>query len=174
MALSGALAGVGGAVWVLMIASRWRAGIPAYGFDGITVSILAGNNPLGVVPAALLFGTLKSGGIAVQFSAGVPVQLIDVLRGLIVLFVAMPEFFRLIGRYVSRPERSASPATDGGKPVERQQVSTKAKPTANTGTNETKPTADRAVSKSDSDGRNDDGDARDDNGDSDGIAGDES
>jgi simple sugar transport system permease protein len=119
MALSFAIAGIGGAVWVLMISSRWQAGIPAFGFDGITVSILAGNNPLGVIPAALLFGTLKSGGIAVQFSVGVPKQLIDVLRGLIVLFVAMPEFFRLLGRYVTRPGRSATPATDGGRPIER-------------------------------------------------------
>jgi simple sugar transport system permease protein len=118
MALSGALAGIGGAVWVLMISTRWQSGIPAYGFDGITVSILAGNNPLGVIPAALLFGTLKSGAIAVQFSAGVPKQLIDVLRGLIVLFVAMPEFFRLLGRRVRVPDRSASTATDGGKPID--------------------------------------------------------
>jgi general nucleoside transport system permease protein len=115
MGLSGALAGIGGAVWVLMIAGRWQSGIPSYGFDGITVSILAGNNPFGVIPAALLFGTLKSGGIAVQFSAGVPVQLIDVLRGLIVLFVAMPEFFRLIGQRVVGPVGLTRTATDGGR-----------------------------------------------------------
>ncbi|PSP73864.1 ribose ABC transporter permease [Halobacteriales archaeon QS_3_64_16] len=118
MALSGALAGVGGAVWVLMVAGRWQTGVPAFGFDGITVSILAANNPLGVFPAALLFGTLKSGSIAVQLSAGVPKQLVGVLRGLIVLFVAMPEFFRLLGRYVTPAERSARPATDGGRTLE--------------------------------------------------------
>ena len=118
MALSGALAGVGGAVWVLMVSTQWQSSIPAYGFDGITVSILAGNSPLGVIPAALLFGTLKSGAIAVEFSAGVPRQLIDVLRGLIVLFVAMPEFFRLLGRRVRVPDRTARTATDGGRAVD--------------------------------------------------------
>jgi simple sugar transport system permease protein len=118
MALSGALAGVGGAVWVLMVVGRWQTGVPAFGFDGITVSILAANNPLGVFPAALLFGTLKSGSIAVQLSAGVPKQLVGVLRGLIVLFVAMPEFFRLLGRYITPAERSATPATDGGRTPE--------------------------------------------------------
>jgi len=120
MALSGALAGIGGAVWVLMVTGRWQTGVPAFGFDGITVSILAANNPLGVFPAALLFGTLKSGSIAVQLSAGVPKQLVGVLRGLIVLFVAMPEFFRLLGRYITPAERSARPATDGGRTLERE------------------------------------------------------
>jgi len=61
MTLSGAIGGVGGAVWVLMSQGRWMASVPALGFDGITVSILAGNNPLGVLPAAFLFGILKGG-----------------------------------------------------------------------------------------------------------------
>ena len=97
LGLSGALGGVGGAVLVLMVQGRWLANIPQLGFDGITVSILAGNNPLGVGFAALLFGVLKSGSLAIGFGTDVPPQLVDVLRGLIVLFVAMPEFFRMVG-----------------------------------------------------------------------------
>lgn len=114
MALSGALAGIGGAVWVMMVVGRFQTGVPALGFDGITVSILAGNNPLGVIPAAFLFGVLKSGSLAVQFSTGVPKQLVGVLRGLIILFVAMPEFFRMIGRQFVSPEPEPV-AADGGR-----------------------------------------------------------
>ena len=116
MALSGAIGGIGGAVWVLMVVGRWQTGVPAFGFDGITVSILAGNNPLGVVPAALLFGTLKSGSLAVQFQTGVPKQLVGVLRGLIILFVAMPEFFRMIGTRVVdlSGDDDTAVAADGG------------------------------------------------------------
>jgi simple sugar transport system permease protein len=119
MMLSGALGGVGGAVWVLMVMGKWQTGVPALGFDGITVSILAGNNPLGVFPAALLFGTLKSGSLAVQFETGVPKQLVGVLRGLIILFVAMPEFFRAVGTNVVDLEEpdSKAVATDGGEPA---------------------------------------------------------
>ena len=113
MALSGAIAGLGGAVFVMMVLSRWRTGIPALGFDGITVSILAGNNPLGVVPAALLFGVLKSGSLALEFATGIPKQLVGVLRGLVILFVAMPEFFRMLGRRWGIGERRAA-VTDGG------------------------------------------------------------
>ncbi|QWC20293.1 ABC transporter permease [Halorubrum sp. 2020YC2] len=99
MTLSGALGGVGGAVWVLMSEGRWMASIPDLGFDGITVSILAGNNPIGVLPAAFLFGVLKGGALEIGFRTDVPTELVAVLRGLIILFVAMPEFFRMIGRY---------------------------------------------------------------------------
>ncbi|MFC3476142.1 ABC transporter permease [Halobacterium litoreum] len=119
MALSGALAGVGGAIYVLMQLGNFQTGVPSYGFDGITVSILAGNNPLGVGFAALLFGVLQSGSIVVQVGSDVPPELVGVLRGLIILFVAMPEFFRLLGRKFGTllPEdeqRRGAVATDGG------------------------------------------------------------
>jgi simple sugar transport system permease protein len=122
-ALSGALGGIGGALYVMMILGKYQTGVPAYGFDGITVSILAGNNPLGVGFAALLFGVLKSGAVVVDFATDVPPQLVGVLRGLIILFVAMPEFFRLIGRRVESVQRrtregAARVATDGGAPPE--------------------------------------------------------
>ncbi|MFC7203702.1 ABC transporter permease [Haloferax namakaokahaiae] len=114
MFLSGALGGIGGAVWVLMVMGKFQAGVPSLGFDGITVTILAGNNPFGIIPASLLFGTLKSGSLAVQFQTGVPKQLVGVLRGLIILFVAMPEFFRMLGSYVNLEPEREEVATDGG------------------------------------------------------------
>jgi len=114
MTLSGALAGVGGAVYVLMVMGRYRTGVPALGFDGITVSILAGNNPLGVIPAALLFGVMKAGSLSIDFQLGVPKQLVGVLRGLVILFVAMPEFFRILARYTSFGPDARAVATDGG------------------------------------------------------------
>lgn len=125
LTLSGALAGVGGAVWVLMTLGRWTVGIPGLGFDGITVSILAGNNPLGVTLAALVFGMLQSGSVAVQFNTAVPRELAGVLRGLIILFIAMPEFFRMIGRYIGVSGGGSGPvATDGGTPSADVRTST--------------------------------------------------
>ena len=117
MVLSGALAGVGGAVYVLMVLGKFQTGVPDYGFDGITVSILAGNSPLGVGFAALLFGVLKSGSIVVDVGSDVPPQLVGVLRGLIILFVAMPEFFRLIGDRILPGEtiEGDRTAADGGE-----------------------------------------------------------
>ncbi|ELZ46765.1 ribose/branched-chain amino acids ABC transporter permease [Halorubrum coriense DSM 10284] len=120
LALSGALAGIAGAMYVMMILGTFQTGIPDYGFDGITVSILAGNNPLGVGVAALLFGVLKSGTTVVQFATDVPPQLVGVLRGLIILFVAMPEFFRLLAKGLpGQWSESEAVATDGGVAVDQ-------------------------------------------------------
>jgi len=113
MTISGALGGVAGSIYVLMVLYRWQSGMPPLGFDGIAVAILAGNNPVGVIPASLLFGVLKAGAVEIDFALGVPNELIEALRGFIILFVAMPEFFRMIGKrygYGSDP----SLATDGG------------------------------------------------------------
>lgn len=115
MALSGAVGGIGGAIWAMMIYGGWNPGIPPYGFDGLTVSILAGNNPIGVVPAAALFGILNSGSVSIDFATAVPKELVGILRGLIILSVAMPGFFRVLGRRLVdlEPPVDEGGATDG-------------------------------------------------------------
>jgi len=107
--LSGILGGLTGGVFVFMVLGYWQPSVPQVGFDGITVSVLAANNPLGVIPAAALFGVIKSGAIALDLQLGVPRQLAGVLRGIIILFVAMPEFMRMIGRRFGLGESSAKP-----------------------------------------------------------------
>ena len=62
MMISGALAGLGGAVFYVGYASNMQIGVlPAQGFDGIAVSLLGANSPFGVFVAALFFGLLHSG-----------------------------------------------------------------------------------------------------------------
>ncbi|WP_232833706.1 ABC transporter permease [Saliphagus sp. LR7] len=97
MTVSGMVAGLAGAVFAIMIQGYYTDpnGVGNYGFDAIAVSLLAANNPLGVVPAGLLFGGLESGGSHIQINSDVPVQLIDGIVGLVVLFVAAPELFRM-------------------------------------------------------------------------------
>ncbi|GAB3411476.1 ABC transporter permease [Haloparvum alkalitolerans] len=97
MALSGVVAGIAGAVFAVMIMGYYTdpGGIATYGFDAIAVSLLAANNPLGIVPAGLLFGGLDSAGTHIGLYTDVPVQLIDGVIGLVILFVAVPELFRM-------------------------------------------------------------------------------
>ncbi|WP_132057592.1 ABC transporter permease [Halorussus amylolyticus] len=128
MALSGALGGIGGAVYVLMVAGYWQSGIPDLGFDGITVSILAGNNPIGVLPAALLFGALKGGSLAIEFDLAVPKELVGVLRGLVILFVAMPEFFRMIGARYGYGGDDYAVAADGSGADDASDADTDSEP----------------------------------------------
>jgi simple sugar transport system permease protein len=112
LALSGAISGIGGAVWAMMIYGGWAPGMPGYGFDGLAVSILAGNSAVGVIPAAALFGILTSGANLIDFGTSVPNQLVGILRGLIILAVAMPGFFRILGRQVITLEPAPEEATD--------------------------------------------------------------
>ncbi|MFP8954512.1 ABC transporter permease [Natrialbaceae archaeon A-arb3/5] len=100
MTFSGMVAGLAGAVFVIMIQGYYTdpTGVGNYGFDAIAVSLLAANNPVGVVPAGLLFGGLESAGSHIQINSDVPVQLIDGIVGLVVLFVAAPELFRMLAK----------------------------------------------------------------------------
>ena len=100
MTVSGFVAGFAGAIFAIMIQGYYTdpAGIGSYGFDAIAVSLLAANNPLGVIPAGLLFGGLESAGSYIQISSEVPIQLIDGIIGLVVLFVAVPELFRMAAK----------------------------------------------------------------------------
>ncbi len=99
MALSGALAGLAGANQVLGVDHRLvRAFSSGYGFDSISLALLGNSHPFGVVLASLLFGFLRGGAARMQSVAGVPVELIRVIQGLIIVFVAAPEIIRSLYR----------------------------------------------------------------------------
>lgn len=88
--LSGAVAGVVGASLILGgETARMGDGFSAgFGFEGIVVALVARNNPLGAVPAALLFAILDSGSGLMETRVGVPSELVYVTQGLVILFVA--------------------------------------------------------------------------------------
>jgi simple sugar transport system permease protein len=97
MTFSGMVAGLTGALFVVMILGYYSDPntYPTFGFDAIAVSLLAANNPLGVVPAGLLFGGLDAGQQYIGFTLDIPPELVDGVIGLVVLFVAAPELFRM-------------------------------------------------------------------------------
>jgi len=69
-----------------------------YGIDAITVALLGRGRPLGVVFAGLLFGALHAGAPLMQSVTGTPVDMVEVLQAVIVLFVAAPPLIRAIYR----------------------------------------------------------------------------
>ena len=102
LALSGALAGLAGAVEVAGLHYRHELGFSlGYGFDAIAIALLARAHPLGVVPAALLIGALRNGAARMQFLSGVPIDLVLVLEGLILLLVAAEGIVRRLYRLPS-------------------------------------------------------------------------
>jgi ABC-type uncharacterized transport system permease subunit len=87
LALSGAVAGLVGANFVLGYKHYYEDGFSGgIGYIGIAVAVLGGARPLGVVLAALLFGTLSQGALAVN--AVVPKEIVDVLTAVIIFTVA--------------------------------------------------------------------------------------
>jgi simple sugar transport system permease protein len=99
MALSGALGGLAGANQVLGLDHKMvRAFSTGYGFDSIALALLGNNHPVGVVFASLLFGFLRGGAARMQSMAGVPSEIIRIVQGLVIIFVAAPEIIRGIYR----------------------------------------------------------------------------
>jgi len=102
MALSGGLAGLAGASQVLGVDHWVGQGFSAgYGFDAIALALLGKSHPAGVVLAALLFGFLRSGATRMQSMAGVPIDIISIIQGLIIIFIAAPEIIRWLYRIKS-------------------------------------------------------------------------
>ncbi len=102
MTISGSLAGMVGINEVLGYRYRYYDGFSDnYGFTGIAVALLGRNHPAGVVVAALLFAVLQRGGIYVDgFSEYVTKDIVQVLQGTIILFVAAEAFFSgSLGRF---------------------------------------------------------------------------
>lgn len=91
MAVSGAIAGLGGAIETLGITYRYS---PAFnlglGFDGITIALLGRVHPIGIIPGAILIGGMRAGAANMQFDAGVAPEIVDLLMALILLFVTAP------------------------------------------------------------------------------------
>ena len=89
LTLAGGFSGLAGAIEIMGVQHRLLDGITGgYGFTGIVAALLGGLHPLGVIPASILFGGLLVGANEMQRSVQVPSSLINVILGLVVLFVS--------------------------------------------------------------------------------------
>lgn len=115
MAVSGTLAGMGGANQILGL-QPYR-GISNFsgtiGFDAIALALLGRSHPVGVLFAGLLFGALRAGGREMQGAAGIPIDLVLVLQALIIVMIAAPELVRSIYR-IKTPEQETGTTISSG------------------------------------------------------------
>ncbi len=96
----GLTAGLGGAVHVMGRPPTYAiySGMPAIrglGFEGLAVAMVGRNHPIGIIFAGIFFGGLLAGGRIMQLSSQVPLEMVRVVEGIVVLFLAVPELIRL-------------------------------------------------------------------------------
>jgi simple sugar transport system permease protein len=98
MSLCGMFAGLAGTLEILTLGYYPAVFGTTIGFAGITVALLGRSHPFGILLAALLLGAMRAGAPNMQIQAGVPVEIIDVIQGVILLFLAAEVVVRRLFR----------------------------------------------------------------------------
>jgi general nucleoside transport system permease protein len=89
LALSGAIAGLGGATLVTGVLHRFNTGLsPGYGFVAIAVALVGNLEPVWIALAAFAFGILQNGALSMQAEANVPRDIVSVIEGLVIIALA--------------------------------------------------------------------------------------
>ena len=95
--VSGALAGLGGAVHILGMSGRISqfSGQEGFGFQGITVALIGASNPIGCIFSGLFYGIMKYGGSKLSF-IDAPGEIVDIIMGTIILFISVTHIFKYL------------------------------------------------------------------------------
>lgn len=119
LAISGALAGLGGALQLMGMGGRISvfSSQEGFGFAGIVVALIGVSNPLGVFIAGLFYGALTYGGGKLTL-VGAPTQVVDIIVGTVVFFIAIScifEYLKYLKRTPKVPQVPPEDQDDAGK-----------------------------------------------------------
>lgn len=92
MLISGALAGIAGAGWMLSDQFKYTLSFsanPGLGWDGMLIALLGGHSPIGIFIAAVFYAALKTGSDSINLYTTVPKEIIAIIQGMIILFLAV-------------------------------------------------------------------------------------
>ncbi|WMC93924.1 ABC transporter permease [Kineothrix sp. MB12-C1] len=92
MLLSGALAGLAGAGFMMSEQFKYTlsfSGTPGLGWDGMLIALLGGHSPIGILIAAVFYSALKTGSDNINMYTNVPKEIVALIQGLIILFLAV-------------------------------------------------------------------------------------
>lgn len=111
LAISGALAGLAGALQVMGMGKRISifTSQEGFGFAGIVVALIGVSNPFGVFVAGLFYGALMYGGSKLNLE-GVPTQLVSVIVGTVVFFIAISVIFQNLNKIKARAQKNVEAA----------------------------------------------------------------
>lgn len=120
LSISGALGGIAGALLLLGMGGRISifTSQEGYGFAGIVVALIGVTNPFGVFVAGLFYGAMTYGGSKLNL-VGAPTQVVNIIMGTIVFFIAISVIFSYLGNL--KPKKSAAPAVNAAAGKEDNQ-----------------------------------------------------
>jgi ABC-type uncharacterized transport system permease subunit len=111
MFIAGAIAGLAGCINVIG-ANPFRIStlsmMEGYGFDGISVALIANSSPVGCVFSSLVFAGLRYGGQSIQRDLGIPSEIINIMIGTIVFFVAISTITNIVIDRVEKRRKKKS------------------------------------------------------------------
>lgn len=108
MVISGALCGLAGALTVTGTSPHSISTLAAFennGFNGLSVAFIAGCSPIGCIPASFLFAGLIYGGQSVQQVMGAPTEIINIMIGTIVFFMALGGIVPMLAERIERKRK---------------------------------------------------------------------
>jgi simple sugar transport system permease protein len=116
LAISGAIAGLAGAIELTGVTNRLQEGISVnYGYSGVLIAFLARGRLLAVVVAAFLFAALVVGSYALQ-TTGVAQPIATIIQALIIVFLLGGDAALAFRLHVARRPLAAEVAPSGGQP----------------------------------------------------------
>lgn len=118
MMISGALSGLAGVTQYIGNASNIQIGVmPSQGFDGIAVSLLGANNPVGIFISAIFFGLLYSGKGFMNANTSIPPEIADTIIATIIYFAAISAAVPIIVNKIKQKRAMASARKAGSDGV---------------------------------------------------------
>lgn len=105
---AGFLAGLSGVTEVLGLSHKMFENLNAgYGWNGISVALLAGNNPIGVIFTAILWGALDAGGQYMTRTTQTPNSIVEIIKGVILFLIVAKYIYTVLGGKIRKHRPAA-------------------------------------------------------------------
>lgn len=104
LAIAGMIAGLAGAVNIMSLSPHKITSLAMfenYGFDGLSVALIAGSSLIGVIPSAVLFAIFRIGGSVIQQQYQISSEIISILIGVIIFFIALSSILPIIADIIA-------------------------------------------------------------------------
>lgn len=95
IAISGALAGLGGVIYItgytVLLPADDIADMPTWTFAGCTITLLGFNSPIGIILSGLLYSMIQTDGSSLDLVIG-GIGITDIMTGFMIIFVARANY----------------------------------------------------------------------------------